>query len=154
MGLLVLSEILCEGRISVFYRELKEKGLVYSYYCGDLGRPRDNLFVISATFEPSRYEEVKNRIFELLRETYNKLNDQDVEEAKKRILNSRIFEEEKVENEAFDIGYSYTVIKDLDFYRFFEQNLKVVRRVDLLKIFERYLKEDKYSEILMVPKGD
>ncbi|WP_461829822.1 M16 family metallopeptidase [Aquifex sp.] len=154
MGLLVLSEILCEGRISVFYRELKEKGLVYSYYCGDLGRPRDNLFVISATFEPSKYEEVKNRVFELLKETYEKLSDQDVEEAKKRILNSRIFEEEKVENEAFDIGYSYTVIKDLDFYRFFEQNLKVVRRVDLLKIFERYLKEDKYSEILMVPKKD
>ena len=152
MGLLVLSEILCEGRISVFYRELKEKGLVYSYYCGDLGRPRDNLFVISATFEPSKYEEVKKRVFELLRETYENLNDQDVEDAKKRILNSRIFEEEKVENEAFDIGYSYTVVKDLDFYRFFEQNLKVVRRVDLLKIFERYLKEDKYSEILMVPK--
>ena len=154
MGLLVLSEILCEGRISVFYRELKEKGLVYSYYCGDLGRPRDNLFVISATFEPSKYEEVKKRVFELLRETYEELSDQDVEEAKKRILNSRIFEEEKVENEAFDIGYSYTVVKDLDFYRFFEQNLKVVRKVDLLKIFERYLKEDKYSEILMVPKGD
>ncbi len=152
MGLLVLSEILCEGRISVFYRELKEKGLVYSYYCGDLGRPRDNLFVISATFEPSRYEEVKNRVFELLKETYEKLTDQDVEEAKKRILNSRIFEEEKVENEAFDIGYSYTVVKDLDFYRYFEQNLKVVRRVDLLKIFERYLKEDKYSEVLMVPR--
>ncbi len=152
MGLLVLNEILCEGRISVFYRELKEKGLVYSYYCGDLGRPRDNLFVISATFEPSKYEEVKKRVFELLRETYENLSDQDVEEAKKRILNSRIFEEEKVENEAFDIGYSYTVVKDLDFYRFFEQNLKVVRRVDLLKIFERYLKEDKYSEILMVPK--
>ena len=154
MGLLVLSEILCEGRISVFYRELKEKGLVYSYYCGDLGRPRDNLFVISATFEPSKYEEVKKRVFELLRETYEELSDQDVEEAKKRILNSRIFEEEKVENEAFDIGYSYTVVKDLDFYRFFEQNLKVVRKVDLLKIFERYLKEDKYSEILMVPKKD
>ena len=152
MGLLVLSEILCEGRISVFYRELKEKGLVYSYYCGDLGRPRDNLFVISATFEPSKYKEVKKSVFELLKETYEKLTDEDVEKAKTRILNSRIFEEEKVENEAFDIGYSYTVVKDLDFYRYFEQNLKVVRKVDLLKIFERYLKEDKYSEILMVPK--
>ena len=153
MGLLVLSEILCEGRISVFYRELKEKGLVYSYSCGDLGRPRDNLFVLSATFEPSKYEEVKRRVFELLRETYEKLTEEEVEEAKRRILNSRIFEKERVENEAFDIGYSYTVVKDLDFYRYFEQNLKVVKRVDLLKVFERYLKEDRYSEVLMVPKG-
>lgn len=153
MGLLVLSDILCEGRISVFYRELKEEGLVYSYSCGDLGRPRDNLFVLSATFEPSKYEEVKKRVFELLRETYEKLTEEEVEEAKRRILNSRIFEEERVENEAFDIGYSYTVVKDLDFYRYFEQNLKVVKRVDLLKVFEKYLKEDRYSEVLMVPKG-
>jgi len=153
MGLLVLSDILCEGRISIFYRELKEKGLVYSYSCGDLGRPRDNLFVISATFEPSKYEEVKKKVFELLRETYEKLTDEEVEEAKRRILNSRIFEEERAENEAFDIGYSYTVVKDLDFYRYFDQNLKVVKRVDLLKVFERYLKEDRYSEVLMVPKG-
>jgi len=40
----------------------------------------------------------------------------------------------------------------LDFYRYFEQNLKVVRRVDVLRIFERYIEEDRYSEILMVPK--
>ena len=153
MGLVVLSELLCEGRISVFYRELKEKGLVYSYYCGDLGRPRDNLFVISASFDPERYEEVKEKVFELMKETYKSLSDDMVEESKKRILNSRIFEEEKVENDAFDIGYSYTVVRDLDFYRFFEQNIKMVRRVDILKIFERYIKEDKYSEILMVPEG-
>ena len=153
MGLVVLSELLCEGRISVFYRELKEKGLVYSYYCGDLGRPRDNLFVISASFDPERYEEVKEKVFELMKETYKSLSDDIVEESKRRILNSRIFEEEKVENDAFDIGYSYTVVRDLDFYRFFEQNIKMVRRVDILKIFERYIKEDKYSEILMVPEG-
>ncbi|GAB6065394.1 pitrilysin family protein [Aquifex pyrophilus] len=152
-GLLVLSEILCGGRVSVFYKELREKGLVYSYWCGDLGRPRDNLFVISASFDPSRYEEVKKRVFELLKETYENLNDEIVEKAKQRIINSRIFEEEKVENEAFDIGYSYTVVKDLDFYRFFEKNLSRVRRVDVMKIFERYIKEDRYSEILMVPSA-
>ncbi|RUM29861.1 MAG: insulinase family protein, partial [Aquifex sp.] len=69
-----------------------------------------------------------------------------------RIINSRLFEEERVENEAFDIGYSYTVVRDLDFYRFFEKNLSRVRKVDVLRIFERYIKEDKYSEILMVPE--
>ncbi|RUM32301.1 MAG: insulinase family protein [Aquifex sp.] len=151
-GLIVLSEILCGGRISLFYRELREKGLVYSYWCGDLGRPRDNLFVISASFEPSKYEEVKNKVFELLKTTYEKITDEEVEEAKSRIINSRVFEEEKVESDAFDIGYAYTVVRDLDFYRFFDKNLKRVRRVDILKIFERFIKEDNYSEIIMIPE--
>ena len=153
-GLIVFSEIMCEGRLSVFYRELQEKGLVYSYWCGDLGRPRDNLFVLSASFEPSRYEEVKKRVFELFKETYEKITEEEVEEAKRRIINSRVFEEEKVENDAFDIGYSYTVVRDLDFYRFFEKNISKVRKVDVLRIFERYIKEDKYSEVLMLPKKD
>ncbi|RUM29383.1 MAG: insulinase family protein, partial [Aquifex sp.] len=121
-GLLVFSEILCGGRISVFYRELREKGLVYSISCGDMGRPRDNIFVITATFPPENYEKVKKRVFGLLKETYENLTDEQVEEAKMRIINSRLFEEERVENEAFDIGYSYTVVRDLDFYRFFEKN--------------------------------
>jgi len=151
-GLVVLSEILCGGRISLFYRELREKGLVYSYWCGDLGRPRDNLFVISASFEPSRYEEVKNKVFELLRTTYEKITDEEVEKAKSRIINSRVFEEEKVESDAFDIGYAYTVVRDLDFYRFFDKNLKRVRRVDILKIFEKFIKENNYSEVIMIPE--
>lgn len=151
-GLIVLTEILCGGRISLFYRELREKGLVYSYWCGDLGRPRDNLFVISMSFEPSRYKEVKNKVFELLKTTYENITDEEIEEAKSRIINSRVFEEEKVENDAFDIGYAYTVVRDLDFYRFFDKNLRRVRRVDILKIFERYIKEDNYSEVIMIPK--
>ncbi len=152
-GLVVLDEILGSGRTSVLYRELKEKGLVYSYFSGDLGRPRDNMYVVSATLDPGRYEEVKERVFQLLKETYENLTDEQVERAKERIINSRIFEEERVESEAYDIGYSYTVARDLDFYRYFENNIRRVRRVDVLRVFERYLREDSYVEVLMLPKG-
>ncbi len=150
-ALAVLDQILSVGRTSIFYRELKEKGEVYSIFAGDLGRPRDNMFVISATFDPSRYEEVKAKVFKLLKETYENLTDDQVEEAKRRIINSRMFEEERVESQAYDIGYSYTVAKDLDFYRFFENNISSVRRVDILRIFERFIKEDNYVEVLMLP---
>jgi len=151
-GLIVLDEILGSGRISVLYRELREKGLVYSYFSGDLGRPRDNMFVIGATFDPARYAEVKARVFEVLKQTYENLTDEQVEQAKERIINARIFEEERVQSEAYDIGYSYTVARDLDFYRYFENNIRRVRKVDLLRIFEKYLKEDSYVEVLMVPE--
>ncbi len=153
-GMAVFDEIIGSGRTSVFYRQLKEKGLVYSFFTGDLGRPRDNLFIISATFDPERYEEVKRKVFELLRETYENLTEEQVEEAKSKIINSRIFEEEKVEGEAYDIGYSYTVVRDLDFYRFFEHNIGKVRKVEVMRFFERYIKEDRYVEVLMVPKKE
>ncbi len=153
-GMAVFDEIIGSGRTSVFYRQLKEKGLVYSFFTGDLGRPRDNLFIISATFDPERYEEVKRKVFELLRETYENLTEEQVEEAKSKIINSRIFEEEKVEGEAYDIGYSYTVVRDLDFYRFFEHNISKVRKVEVMRFFERYIKEDRYVEVLMVPKKE
>ncbi|MDQ7081696.1 MAG: pitrilysin family protein [Aquificota bacterium] len=152
-ALIVLDEILGDGRTSVLYRELKEKGLVYSYFSGDLGRPRDNFYVIGATFDPGNYEKVKTRVLEILRELYEGITEDRVEEAKKRVINSRIFEEERVDGEAYDIGYSYTVAKDLDFYRFFTNNVSRVRKVDLLRIFERYLLKDNYVEVLMVPGG-
>ncbi len=150
-GLVVLDEILGSGRTSVFYRELKEKGLVYSFFTGDMGRPRDNLYVISATFDPDKYEEVKKRILDLLKEVYENLTDEQVETAKQKIVGSRIFEEEKVEGEAYDIGYSYTVVRDLDFYRFFDKNVSKVRKVDVMRIYERYLSKGNYVEVLMLP---
>jgi len=151
-GMTVFDEILGSGRTSVLYRELKEKGLVYSFFTGDLGRPRDNLYIISATFDPDKYEEVKERVLELMRRTYEDLTDEQVELAKERIVNSRIFEEEKVEGDAYDIGYSYTVVKDLDFYRFFEKNVGRVRRVEVMRFYERYIEGKPYVEVLMVPK--
>ncbi|WP_457600544.1 M16 family metallopeptidase [Hydrogenivirga sp.] len=153
-GLVVLDELLGSGRTSLLYRELREKGLVYSFFTGDLGRPRDNMYVISATFDPENYEKVKEKVFDLIRRLYENLSEEEVEGAKRRIVSSRLFEEEKVEGEAYDIGYSHTVVRDLDFYRFFEKNVGKVRKVDVLKVFEKYLQSDNYVEVLMVPKEE
>ncbi len=153
-GLMVFDELLGSGRTSLLYRELKEKGLVYSFFTGDLGRPRDNMFVVSVTFDPKNYEKVKERILSLMKDLYENLSDQQVEEAKEKIINSRIFEEEKVSGDAYDIGYSHTVVGTLDFYRFFEKNLQRVRKVEVMRAYERYLSKDTYVEVFMVPEGD
>ena len=152
-GLVVFDELLGSGRTSLLYRELKEKGLVYSFFTGDLGRPRDNMYVVSATFDPENYEEVKEKVLNLMEKLYTDLTEEEVERAKKRIVSSRVFEEERVEGEAYDIGYSYTVVKDLDFYRYFEHNIGRVRKVDLKRFYERFIKGKNYVEVLMVPKG-
>ncbi len=151
-GMVVFDGIIGDGRTSVFYRELKEKGVVYSFFTGDLGRPRDNLYVISATFDPERYAEVKSKVLELLDKTYSGLSDEQVAFTREKAINSRIFEQEKVEGQAYDIGYSYTVIKDLDFFRYYEKNLSRVRKVEVMRFYERYIKDRTYVEVLMVPE--
>ena len=153
-SMVVFDGILGDGRTSVLYRELKEKGEVYSFFTGDLGRPRDNMYVISATFEPGRYEEIKRKVLEILEKTYREMSDEEVQFAKTKALNSRIFEEEKVQSEAYDIGYSHTVIKNLDFYRYFDKNLSRVRKVDVKRFYERYIRGKPYVEVLMVPDGE
>jgi len=150
-ALVVLDQILGNGKTSILYRELKEKGLVYRVFSGDMGRPRDNLYVISATFDPQRYEEVRSKTLELLKNLRENLSDEEVQKAKERLINSEIFAKEKVESDAYYIGYALTVAESLDYYKYFENNIRSVRRQDVLRVLE-YLLKPVYNEILMVPK--
>jgi len=149
--LLLIDQILSGGKTSIFHRELKEKGIVYSILSGDLGRPRDNIFVISSTFDEERYEEVKKKVFEII-QSLKDIKDEDLEEAKRRIINSVIFERERVEAEAYEIGFLQTVLGTLDPYLYFESNINTVRKVDIVKFVERYFGDENYVEVLMVPK--
>ena len=151
-ALAVLDQILGTGRTSILYRELREKGIVYSVSAGDFGRPRDNIYTISMSFEPDRYEQVKNRTFELLKYLYENLTEEEVEKAKERVINAEAFATEAPESEAYYIGYSLTVVGTLDYYKFFESNIRSVRKVDILKVLEKYFLGKAYNEVLMVPK--
>ncbi|MDW8433273.1 MAG: pitrilysin family protein [Aquificaceae bacterium] len=149
-ALVVLDQILGNGRTSLFYRELREKGLVYSVSTGDFGRPKDNLFFVSATLDEERFQEVKQRTFELIRTLKERLTEEEVRKAKERIINAEAFAVERVEREAYYIGYALTVVGLLDYYKYFESNIRSVRREDVLRVLENYILGKPYSEVLMV----
>jgi len=151
-ALLVLDQILGNGRTSILYRELVESGMVYSISSGDLARPRDNMFIISASFDPSKYEQVKEKVLGILEELESKLTDQEVEKAKQRIINSEVFALEKVQSEAYYIGYSLAIVGLLDYYLYFENNIRSVRKKDVINVLKKYILGRPYSEVLMVPK--
>ncbi|MCS6998290.1 MAG: insulinase family protein [Aquificaceae bacterium] len=150
-ALVVLDQILGNGRTSLFYRELREKGLVYSISTGDFGRPRDNLFFIYATLDAEKLEQVKGRVFELMGSLREALTEEEFQRAKSRIINSEAFNLERVERDAYYIGYSLTVVGMLDYYRYFENNIRSVRREDVLRVLEKYILRKPYSEVIMVP---
>ena len=148
--LLLIDQILGTGKTSLLYRELKEKGLVYSISSSDFARPRDNIFVISASFDPEKYGEVKKKVFEIM-ENLRNLSEEEIKKAKERIINSIIFERERVESEAYEIGYLKTVLGTLDPYLYFESNIRTVRRIDIIKFLERYFNDKNYVEVIMLP---
>ena len=151
-ALVVLDQILGGGRTSLLYRELKEKGLVYSVYTGDLARPQDNMYVISATLDPEKYKQVKERLKEILTNLSKELTEEEIKKAKERIINSEIFSQEKVSSDAYYIGYSITVVGLLDYYKYFENNIRSVRKQDVIRVLENYLQKEIYNEVLMLPK--
>ncbi|RMH06055.1 MAG: insulinase family protein, partial [Aquificota bacterium] len=150
-ALQVLDQILGGGRTSLFYRELKEKGLVYSISTGDMARPRDNIYTIYATLERERLEEVKRKVFELLSFLKENLTEEEVQRAKERIVNSSAFALERVESDAYYIGYSLAVVGTLDYYKYYDNNIKSVRREDVIKVLEKYILGKPYNELIMEP---
>ncbi len=151
-ALAVLDQILGNGRTSLFYRELREKGLVYNISTGDFGRPRDNLFFIYATLDQEKLEEVKAKVFELMKSLKETLTEDEVQKAKERLINSEAFALERVERDAFYIGYSLTVVGLLDYYKYFDNNIRSVRREDVLRVLEKYILSKPYNEVIMVPE--
>ncbi|MFN3599343.1 MAG: M16 family metallopeptidase [Aquificaceae bacterium] len=151
-ALVVLDQILGNGKTSLFYRELREKGVVYSISTGDFARPRDNIFFVYATFDPDRFEEVKDKVFKLMQSLRENLRDEEVQKAKERIINSEVFALEKVENDAYYIGYSLSVVGLLDYYKYFENNIRSVRREDVIRVLDEYILKKPYNEVLMVPE--
>jgi predicted Zn-dependent peptidase len=150
-ALVVLDQLLGSGRTSLFYRELREKGLVYSVSTGDFARPRDNIFYIYATLDPQKLQEVKERTFELIKSLKENLSEEEVQKAKQRIINSTAFALEKVDSDAYYIGYSLTVVGTLDYYKFFDNNIRSVRKEDVLRVLN-YLIDKPYNEVIMLPE--
>ncbi len=150
----VLSEILTGGKTSYLYKALIDKGLAYSVSSGDFARPQDNVFLIYASFDEKNYQKVKEEVLRALEELKKNLKEEEVRKAKEKLLNSLIFSRERVQSVGYEIGYSFALFGNVDFYKTYEENLKKVRKLEVIKLLERFIGKDKpYSEILLKPKG-
>ncbi len=95
--------------------------------------------------------EVKRKVFELLSFLKENLTEEEVQRAKERIVNSSAFALERVESDAYYIGYSLAVVGTLDYYKYYDNNIKSVRREDVIKVLEKYILGKPYKELVMEP---
>jgi zinc protease len=147
----VLDQILSGGKTSLFYTELKEKGIVYNFSCQDGAHKQDNNYTIFAITDYDKVDTFKNKVFELL-ENVSHLKDEDIQKAKNKILNQEDFVLENPESEADLMGFSSAVVKDISYFKYFKSNIDNVDKNDILRLLDNYFKDDIYVELIMRPK--
>ncbi|MEN3034028.1 MAG: pitrilysin family protein [Aquificaceae bacterium] len=151
-ALIVLDQILGTGRTSVLFREVRERGFASLVSSGDFSRPEDNIFYIFASTSPDRVDSLRERVFSLLNNPESIITKEAVESAKRRLINSRAFEHERVQSEAFSIGYNLTVGKSLNLYLHYDNSIMSVTKEDVLNVLNKYIVAKPYSEVILSPQ--
>jgi len=149
----VLLQILSEGRSSIFYKELREKGIVHSISAYDLARSKDNLLTIHADLSQDKLEIYNKKLFEIFENLYEEINEEMVEKAKTKLINSEIFQKEEVENEASFYGYAHTVAGKINYALYYIENIKKVQPIHIKNVLEKYILKKPYSEVLLLPEN-
>ncbi|MBR6163201.1 insulinase family protein [bacterium] len=139
----VLSVILGDGRTSRLYKSLKdEKELVFSVSAGNSNMVEDSLFIVSATYSSSDTEEIKNEIFKEINSLKTDLvSEGELKKAKSMIERDTFYSRESVSNIANELGYVYTLNKDLNFYNSYVSNINKVTAEDIKRVANKYLTE-------------
>ncbi len=151
----VLSAILGEGKSSRLNQTLKEeKHLVNSIGSSSSALMQDGIFAISANFEPQNFEKVKQGIYEIIDKIKNgEITEADIQKAKNMIETSTYYERESITNISNEIGYSALFTGDTDFYDNYLDNVKKVKRKEVIKAAKKYLNTNHVAVSTVVPKG-
>ncbi|WP_245596343.1 M16 family metallopeptidase [Sulfurihydrogenibium subterraneum] len=151
-ALTVLEEILLNGKSSVMYQELKEKGYVQSIMGGYMAHVGTSQFLFYFVADPDKVETAKAKIFEIIKNYQeNGIPEEVIENAKKRIINREVFSREEVENDAESAGYAITTTGDIKYDLEFIQRIKKVRKEDI-ENYLKTLKDNNYTEVRLLPE--
>lgn len=150
----VLSAILGEGKSSRLNQILKEeKQLVNSISSSSSAYMQDGLFVISANFEPQNFEKVQQGIYDIIGKIKSgEITDADVQKAKNMIETSTYYERESITNISNEIGYSAMLTGDTSFYDTYLDNIKKIKRNDVISVAKKYLDTNLVAISTVVPQ--
>ncbi|WP_289420232.1 M16 family metallopeptidase [Sulfurihydrogenibium azorense] len=152
VALTVLEEILLNGKSSVMYQELKEKGYVQSIMGGYMAHVGTSQFLFYFITDPEKVETTKARLFEIIKSYQeNGIPKEVIENAKKRIINREVFAREEVDNDAESAGYAVTVTGDIKYDLEFIQRIKKVKKEEV-ENYLKTLKDNNYTEVRLLPE--
>lgn len=150
----VLAEILGGSKSSKLYRDIKEqKGLAYSISASNGSFKDDGIFFISANFTPQNLEKLEKEIFEEISyiQKYG-VTDEELERAKKILIQNTYYSRESTSNIAGELGYILALTNSTDIYNNYVANISNVTACDIKTAAQKYLGKNKSAVSIMLPK--
>lgn len=152
----VLAIVSGEGRTSRLHQRLKERDQSVLQVQAFNWTPAfvPGQFVVSMTLAPQHWP----KVLEALKDEIRKVQEQGVEEAelekaKKKVIASHVFGKETTQAMAASLGSSYVDTGDPYFEDRYAENIRRVRKGDVIRVARRYLVESAMTVAAVVPQG-
>ncbi|NOY86063.1 MAG: insulinase family protein [Deltaproteobacteria bacterium] len=128
----LLAAILSQGESSRLPVNLRDKGIVHAAWAYAYTPKDPGLFILGATVDPERIGDALRGLLEQLAILREKLiPSEEIERARSRILNGKIFERERVEGQAREIGYMALTLDNPNFDDIYRSRIQAVDAGDL-----------------------
>lgn len=151
---MILEEILLNGKSSIMYQELKEKGIAQAVMGGYMPHIGTGQFLIYIVSDTDKVDENKNKIFEILQNFRKNGIPQDLfEQARKRIINREIFAREEAQEEAERIGYALSVAGDINYEIKFIDMIKATKKEEVEEYLINSMRDDNYTQVILLPEN-
>lgn len=151
----VLAEILGGGKSSKLYRDIKEqKGLAYSISASNSSFRDDGIFYVSANFTPANMEKLEKSIFDEICyiQKYG-ITDEELERAKKMIVQDTYYSRESTSNIATELGYIIALTGNTALYDNYIDGVKAVTATEVKAAAQKYLGLNRSAVSVMLPKS-
>ena len=151
----VLAEILGGSKSSRLYRDIKEqKGYAYSISASNGSFRDDGIIYVTANFTPSNYEKVEDAIFDNITKIQKYgVTDEELQRAKKKIIQDTYFARESTANIASELGYIMALTGSSDLYKCYVNGIEKVTANDIKLAAQKYFSKNKSAVSLVLPNS-
>ncbi|MBL7084723.1 MAG: insulinase family protein [Candidatus Omnitrophica bacterium] len=152
----VLGTILGEGESSRLYESIcNKKKLAYSIEAINYTPRQPGLFIISALLEEAQRRRVSSLVLKQIeRVKKKKVSEKELEKAKNKIISDILFYNQTIENQAQDLALNEAVAGDFRFTEEYIQKIKQLTQEDILKVANKYLRQDNLSIVALIPRNE
>jgi zinc protease len=150
----ILQTAMATGRASRLVRELKERRqLATSISVHFPTQAYDSMMMVLATLKPEKSGEYREALNgELATLAKKKLTGEELDRAKRLLINAHLFSQETTGGAASVLGYYYTLTGSLDFEADYIKTVESITAGEVRKIAKRILDPDKAVRVELHPK--
>ncbi len=148
-----LAILLGEGTSSVLYQNLHNRqNLAYNISSYNYTPFLAGMFIIGATFEPGKQEELLDGIFRIIDNIKKSPpKKRELEKARNQVISSYIFSRQTQESQVNDLGTSQLLTGDMDFSSCYVKGVRSVTSDDISYVARKYLNKENMTMALLIP---